>query len=77
MDERTLSFEEALAELEATVAKLEAGGLTLEEMLALFERGQELVALCEKALDEAELRLEALRPAMAGDQPISEEEGGK
>ncbi len=75
MDERALSFEEALAELEATVAKLEAGGLTLEEMLTLFERGQKLVALCEKALDEAELRLEILRPA-AGEQPVEEEGEG-
>jgi exodeoxyribonuclease VII small subunit len=61
MSEETLSFEEALAELEATVAKLEAGGLTLEETLALFERGQRLAALCEKALSEAEVRLETLQ----------------
>lgn len=65
MSEEALSFEDALAELEATVAKLEAGGLTLEETLALFERGQRLAALCEKALSEAELRLETLQ---AGDE---------
>ena len=37
-----LTFEEAFAELEETVRKLEAGGLTLEESLALYERGQAL-----------------------------------
>jgi len=55
-----LSFEEALTELEAIVAKLEAGELTLEESLALFERGQKLAALCNRQLDEATLRVEQL-----------------
>ena len=60
------TFEEALAELEDAVAHLEAGGLTLDETLALFERSQALATLCEKALAEAELRLEKLRPAADG-----------
>lgn len=59
-------FEEALAELQSIVEHLEAGDLTLEEMLALFERGQKLAALCNKALDEAELRLEQLRSTSDG-----------
>jgi exodeoxyribonuclease VII small subunit len=58
-----LSFEEALQELEQMVTRLEASDLTLEEMLKLFERSQELLSLCEKALGEAELRLERLQPA--------------
>ncbi len=58
-----LSFEEALQELEQMVTRLEASDLTLEEMLKLFERSQELLSLCERALDEAELRLERLQPA--------------
>lgn len=56
----TLSFEEALVELEAIVAQLEAGELTLEASLALFERGQALAARCNKQLDEASLRVEQL-----------------
>lgn len=56
-----LSFEDALSELEETVARLESGELTLEESLALFERGQRLAALCGAGLDQAELRLEELR----------------
>ena len=62
MSEESLSFEQAMAELEEIVARLEAGGLPLEEMLTLFERGRELAALCDRVLDEARLRLEQLQP---------------
>ena len=57
-----LTFEQAFGELEETVQKLEAGGLTLEESLALFERGQALAARCNVRLDEAELRISELTP---------------
>jgi exodeoxyribonuclease VII small subunit len=59
-DLNALSFEEALTELDSIVAKLEAGDLTLEESLALFERGQKLATRCNKQLDEASLRVEQL-----------------
>jgi exodeoxyribonuclease VII small subunit len=63
MDEiENLTFEQAFAELEETVGKLEAGGLTLEESLALFERGQALAARCGKQLDEAELKINQITP---------------
>jgi len=55
-----MSFEGALAELEGIVDRLEAGGVPLEEMLALFERGQGLVSFCNQALDQAELQVERL-----------------
>ena len=54
------SFEDALAELEEIVSRLETGDLALEESLSLFERGQTLAALCNQALDQAELRLEQI-----------------
>lgn len=57
-----LTFEQAFAELEEIVQKLEAGGLTLEESLALFERGQALAARCNVQLDEAELKIHQLSP---------------
>jgi len=57
-----LTFEQAFGELEETVQKLEAGGLTLEESLALFERGQALAALCNVQIDEAELKISQLSP---------------
>ncbi|MCS7282799.1 MAG: exodeoxyribonuclease VII small subunit [Anaerolineae bacterium] len=57
-----LTFEEAFAELEEVVRKLEAGGLTLEESLALYERGRRLAAYCSRKLDEAELKVQQLLP---------------
>jgi exodeoxyribonuclease VII small subunit len=66
MSDEDLTFEDALAELEEVVARLEGGDLPLEETLALYERGQMLAARCEDALDAAELRLEKLRPAPGG-----------
>ncbi len=78
-EQEQLTFEEALSELEEAIARLEAGDLTLEETLALYERGQELAALCEQALNEAELRLEKLRPAAGGGYetiPFDESEEG-
>ncbi|MFZ0545168.1 MAG: exodeoxyribonuclease VII small subunit [Candidatus Promineifilaceae bacterium] len=55
-----LTFEEALYALEETVASLEAGDFTLEESLALFERGQKLAAFCNEQLENASLRVEQL-----------------
>jgi len=55
-----LTFEQALQELEEIVVKLEAGELTLEESLTLFERGQTLATQCNVQLDAATLRVEQL-----------------
>jgi exodeoxyribonuclease VII small subunit len=66
-----LTFEQAFTELEETVGKLEAGGLALEESLALFERGQALAAHCGMQLDEAELKIKQLTPS--GDTPFDQE----
>jgi len=57
-----LSFEEAFGELEATVARLERGDLSLEESIALFERGQALATHCNVQLDTAELKVRQLLP---------------
>ncbi len=57
-----LTFEQAFAELEEAVRKLEAGGLALEESLALFELGQALAAHCNAHLDQAELKVRQLSP---------------
>jgi exodeoxyribonuclease VII small subunit len=55
-----LSFDDALADLQQTVAALEAGGQPLEEAIALYERGVALQARCEKLLADAELRVQQL-----------------
>ena len=56
----SLSFEEALAALQETVAQLEAGEQNLEEALALYEKGQALVRFCQEKLAAATLRIEQL-----------------
>ena len=54
------SYEEARAELVEVVRQLEAGGTTLEESLALWERGERLATVCQDWIDGARERLEAV-----------------
>ena len=69
-----LTFEQAFAELEESVQKLEAGGLTLEEGLDLFERGQSLAAHCSQQLDEAELKIKQITPEGEVDADLLKED---
>lgn len=57
-----LGFEAARDELAAVVQQLEAGGLTLEESLALWERGESLAKTCQTWLDAARVRLDEAKP---------------
>jgi exodeoxyribonuclease VII small subunit len=59
-DER-LSYEQARAELASVVERLEAGGTSLEESLALWERGERLAGICQRWLDGARERIDATR----------------
>jgi exodeoxyribonuclease VII small subunit len=54
----SLSYEAAREELVETVRRLEAGGTTLEESLALWERGEALARRCQEWLDGARRRLD-------------------
>jgi exodeoxyribonuclease VII small subunit len=54
------SYESARDELVDVVRRLEAGGATLEESLALWERGEALAAICQSWLDGAKARLDAV-----------------
>ena len=58
-----MSYEQARAELEDVVRRLESGGVPLEESLVLWERGEELAGTCQALLDGARARLDAARPA--------------
>ncbi|MBI5032349.1 MAG: exodeoxyribonuclease VII small subunit [Chloroflexi bacterium] len=69
--DKSESFENLFSELESTVAKLEAGDLSLDESLALFQRGMELAKKCGAMLDAAELRIKQLVPQ--GDQVVMED----
>jgi exodeoxyribonuclease VII small subunit len=62
-----LSFEETLLELDRIVDRLEREKLSLDQSLALFERGQALGERCARLLDEAELKIKQLMPAADGD----------
>ncbi|MFI8198618.1 exodeoxyribonuclease VII small subunit [Streptomyces sp. NPDC085942] len=55
----TLGYEQARDELIEVVRRLEAGGTTLEESLALWERGEELARVCRHWLEGARARLDA------------------
>jgi exodeoxyribonuclease VII small subunit len=55
-----LNYEQAYAELEAVVSALETGEQSLDEALALFERGQGLTKHCAELLDKAELKVQKL-----------------
>ncbi|MFJ9564361.1 exodeoxyribonuclease VII small subunit [Streptomyces fuscichromogenes] len=58
-EEAGLSYEQARDELIETVRRLEAGGTSLEESLALWERGEELAKACRRWLEGARARLDA------------------
>ncbi len=60
-EEQALGYEEARAELIDVVRQLEQGGTTLEESLALWERGEHLATVCQQWLDGARRRLDAAR----------------
>ena len=64
-------FEGALKRLEEIVAKLEAGELSLEDSVKLFEEGMEISRFCGKKLDDAERRVEILLKRADGE--LSEE----
>ena len=65
-------YEAARAELREVVAKLESGGQTLEESLALWERGEYLADVCQRWLDGASTRLDdAIAQHDAKDEPKS------
>ena len=77
-EQKPQKFEESLAELEATVTKIESGELTLEDSLAAFERGVALVRTLSQRLAEVEQRVEVLLKSDAGKlllRPARDDEG--
>lgn len=59
VDPDDMGFEEAREELASIVGQLESGGLSLEESLALWQRGEAVAAICTRWLDEARAKLDA------------------
>ncbi|ESR24750.1 Exodeoxyribonuclease VII small subunit [Lutibaculum baratangense AMV1] len=59
-DVAAMSFEEALAELEKIVGRLEKGNVALEESIAIYTRGDALKKHCDRLLRQAEMRVEKI-----------------
>lgn len=68
-DAEELGYEQARDELVEVVRRLETGGTTLEESLALWERGEQLADLCQTWLDGAAERLARATGAEDPDEP--------
>ncbi|MBX6372230.1 MAG: exodeoxyribonuclease VII small subunit [Acidothermus sp.] len=66
------SYEAARGELERIVQELERGGLSLEDSLALWERGERLAQICESWLAGARARLEAVRKESEASGPAAD-----
>jgi exodeoxyribonuclease VII small subunit len=71
-----LSYEQARDKLAAVVKRLEAGGLTLEQSLELWERGERLAAVCGEWLDGARARLAAAMARREDDPDTAAGDGG-
>jgi exodeoxyribonuclease VII small subunit len=65
-DVKKLPFEQAIAELESIVRKLEEGKVPLEESVAIYERGELLKKRCEELLAQAEARVEKITLGAGG-----------
>ncbi|MDN5896804.1 MAG: exodeoxyribonuclease VII small subunit [Nocardioides sp.] len=70
-DERP-TYEQAREELIGVVSQLEAGGTTLEESLALWEKGERLARICQEWLDGARKRLDAVVNGAQDDESAQE-----
>ena len=66
-------FESAMAELEQIVANMEAGKLTLEDSLAAYKRGAELLSLCRSRLEDAQQQVRVLEEGVLKDFSTSGE----
>jgi exodeoxyribonuclease VII small subunit len=73
----TMTFEKALAELEAIVAKLEKEGTSLNDSLALFEKGVKLARFLRAELDKAERKVEVLLKDEKGGMKAEEFDAGE
>jgi exodeoxyribonuclease VII small subunit len=71
-DIKALSFEQALAELESIVDRLETGDVALEESIDIYQRGAQLRAYCDEKLKTAQARIEKITGDGAGTAPLDD-----
>ena len=72
-----LSFEKAHEELEKLLAAMNSGKISLEESIALFEKGEQLMRYCEKQLMGAEQKIEKILKDRAGNAQVHPDESPK
>jgi exodeoxyribonuclease VII small subunit len=80
MELKVKDFESALKSLEDIVVQLEAGDLTLDKALELFEEGVRISRYCNSKLEEAERKVEILAKSADGtlqEAPFAEEDAGE
>jgi exodeoxyribonuclease VII small subunit len=73
--QKVQGFESAMAELEKIVADMEAGKLTLEESLAAYKRGAELLSFCRSRLEDAQQQVRVLEDGVLKDFSVTGESG--
>ena len=73
--QQSLDFESAMAELEQIVADMEAGKLSLEESLAAYKRGAELLSFCRSRLEDAQQQVSVLENGVLKDFSPNSETG--
>ena len=71
--QKTADFESAIAELEQIVANMEAGKLSLEDSLAAYKRGAELLSFCRGRLEDAQQQVSVLENGVLKDFPSTGE----
>jgi len=74
-DSVPVGFEQALAELETIVARMESGELTLEQSLAAYKRGAALLQYCQSALKDAQQQVKVLESGLLRDFPGVDDDG--
>ena len=72
---KSLDYESAMAELEQIVADMEAGKLSLEESLAAYKRGAELLSFCRSRLEDAQQQVSVLENGVLKDFSANGEAG--
>ncbi|MCG6932260.1 MAG: exodeoxyribonuclease VII small subunit [Gallionella sp.] len=70
-NQKSASFESAMAELEKIVAEMESGKLTLEDSLAAYKRGAELLSFCRARLDDAQAQVRVLEEGELSEFPAT------
>ena len=72
--ESSISFENAFARLEEILEKMNAETVSLDESLKLYEEADQLIALCDKQLNEAERKIEVLVKNRSGELVLSQDD---